>query len=265
MKRDICLIKELPRFDNSRANELLDVQKEIKANIEGHRKNIMMYMELLDFKHGMKILDVGCGLGLMPMELANQGAECIGLETVKEYASLLTSCGRYFKINSWGICGDACYLPFKDESFDAVMSKSFFEHVFDVDLALSEQVRVLKKGGRLIIMDGNFLCPKTLFDLLIRYPIRTKGKYGGIKWLLTKNEVRELYDGMFIGRDEDVKTVFWWKRRLRQLKNLKVLSVTTTYAYKNPDSILTRFFEPFLGAILAVAVKKSNLKEGTES
>lgn len=220
----------------------------------------MMYMELLDFKHGMKILDVGCGLGLMPMELANQGAECIGLETVKEYASLLTSCGQYFKINSWGTCGDACYLPFKDESFDAVMSQSFFEHVFDRDFALSEQVRVLKKGGRLIIRDGNFLSPKTLFDLLFRYPIRTKGKYGGLKWLLTKGKVRELYDGMFIGRDEDVKTVFWWKRKLRQYKKLRALKISTTYAYRNPNSILTRFFEPFLGGILVVAVKKSNVK-----
>ena len=60
----------------------------------------MMHIGLLDFKHEMKILDVGCGLGLMLMELANQGVECIGLETVKEYANLLTSCGRYFKINS---------------------------------------------------------------------------------------------------------------------------------------------------------------------
>lgn len=71
------------------------------------------------------------------------------------------------------------------------MSKSFFEHVTNINLAMNEQIRVLKRGGRLVIVQANFLNPFTLFDLLVKYPRRTKGEHGGIKWLFTKSKVRK--------------------------------------------------------------------------
>ena len=48
---------------------------------------------------------------------------------------------------------DALRLPFKDATFDAVVSGFLMRNVIDVHKALQEQYRVLKTGGRIVILD----------------------------------------------------------------------------------------------------------------
>jgi len=48
---------------------------------------------------------------------------------------------------------DALRLPFTDSSFDAVVSGFFMRNVIDLQKALQEQYRVLKKGGRIVVLD----------------------------------------------------------------------------------------------------------------
>jgi demethylmenaquinone methyltransferase/2-methoxy-6-polyprenyl-1,4-benzoquinol methylase len=48
---------------------------------------------------------------------------------------------------------DALCLPFSDLSFDAVVSGFLMRNVIDLQKALQEQYRVLKKGGRIVILD----------------------------------------------------------------------------------------------------------------
>lgn len=48
---------------------------------------------------------------------------------------------------------DAMNLPFSDDSFDAVMSGYLVRNVIDIKRTLSEQLRVLKPGGRIVILD----------------------------------------------------------------------------------------------------------------
>jgi len=56
----------------------------------------------------------------------------------------LQTSGSRFSLNFKGFHCDACKLPFKDGSFDAVMSFEFFEHVANTDQAIAEQLRLLK-------------------------------------------------------------------------------------------------------------------------
>lgn len=63
-------------------------------------------------------------------------------------------------LNVKGVYGDACDLPFENETFDVVMSYEFFEHVTDVNLAMKEQIRVLRSDGILVIAQANFLNDK---------------------------------------------------------------------------------------------------------
>jgi demethylmenaquinone methyltransferase/2-methoxy-6-polyprenyl-1,4-benzoquinol methylase len=48
---------------------------------------------------------------------------------------------------------DALHLPFDDSSFDAVVSGFLMRNVIDLQRALQEQYRVLKAGGRIVILD----------------------------------------------------------------------------------------------------------------
>jgi demethylmenaquinone methyltransferase/2-methoxy-6-polyprenyl-1,4-benzoquinol methylase len=71
---------------------------------------------------------------------------------------------------------DAMNLPFSDESFDAVMSGYLVRNVIDIKRTLSEQLRVLKPGGRIVILDTsppphNILRPFILAYLKFGIPL----------------------------------------------------------------------------------------------
>lgn len=203
---------------------------------------------------GAKVLEVACGTGFTLLELAQRGFRVTGLEFDPELCRLTNVGARHFNLDAGGVAGDACRLPFADGSFDAVYSRSFFEHVYDVDLALSEQCRILRKGGLLIISDSNLWNPRLLLDLLVFYPIRTRGAHGGLKWLLHKKKVhRNLYGYLALGRDEDAKTVRWWRRKLSARPDLVVLEATTSGQYLHPE--WPRFLHPFIGACQITAKK----------
>ena len=51
------------------------------------------------------------------------------------------------------VTGDAAELPFLNDSFDVVLSRLAFHHFPDVKQPFAEMVRVLKKGGRLVLID----------------------------------------------------------------------------------------------------------------
>lgn len=200
------------------------------------------------------VLDVGSWDGLLALELANKGFSVTGLEIHPGMCEITDLSAKRLELDARAVQGDACAIPFDDNSFGAVMSTNFFEHVYDVDLALSEQVRVLKPKGILIIEDGNITNPKLLFHLLIRRPIRTKGIRGPLKWLFTKGKVqRDLYGFLPEGRDEDVKTVWWWRGRIEKEESLRVLDCTTTAKYQHPS--VPRLMRFAIGQCLVVAEK----------
>jgi hypothetical protein len=135
------------------------------------------------------------------------------------------------------------------------MSRSFFEHVYDRELAMTEQIRVVRKGGLLLILDGNLLNPRLLLDLLVMYPLRTKGRHGGIVWLLTKRRVhRNLYGYLPRGRDEDVKTPRWWRRMIQSRTDCELVESGTSARYIHPE--WPRVLHPFLGSCHVVALKR---------
>jgi demethylmenaquinone methyltransferase/2-methoxy-6-polyprenyl-1,4-benzoquinol methylase len=74
---------------------------------------------------------------------------------------------------------DALNLPYVDASFDAVTAGYLIRNVYDIPRAFAEQLRVLKPGGRVVILDTsppphNLLRPFILIHL--KYVIPTLGK-----------------------------------------------------------------------------------------
>ena len=94
-----------------------------------------------------RVLDCGCANG----GLARYLTEEVGCEVSAFDISILNSQrtkGNALKCNS--LAATIEQLPFKDESFDVVIVGEILEHVLNIDISISECVRVLKKGGTLL-------------------------------------------------------------------------------------------------------------------
>ncbi|MDO8555707.1 MAG: class I SAM-dependent methyltransferase [Nanoarchaeota archaeon] len=110
-------------------------------------KREMLLLLLKKFSRpGAKILDVGCGTGVIASALAKNNA-VVGLDIS---AQALAFARKRDASISW-IKGDAQAVKFKPNSFDVVLASDVVEHVKDDVKALENMHRVLKPGGKVII------------------------------------------------------------------------------------------------------------------
>jgi ubiquinone/menaquinone biosynthesis C-methylase UbiE len=103
---------------------------------------------------GMKsILDVGSGAGQIIqhlLEFADRDAKITGVDLSHQ---MLRRARRRLKSDRPVlIAADMSALPFEDESFDGITCGYVLEHLPDVRLGLGELARVLKKGGRMLLL-----------------------------------------------------------------------------------------------------------------
>ena len=113
----------------------------------------------LDAQAGERILDVGCGTGLLLERLGRlaPAARLVGVDPVPE---MLALAHRRLPASAANLNEAAAErLPFEGGSFDAVVSASVFHYVRQPEVALAEMRRVLRPGGRLVLTDwsGEFL------------------------------------------------------------------------------------------------------------
>lgn len=109
--------------------------------------------ELFQPKHGMHVLDAGCGTGNFSMKMAALGATVDGIdlsEPMIAYAKKKAAASPYAEQLRFHV-GDLYTLPFPDNTFDAVLSMAAFEFIHDDLRALNEMMRVVKPGGRVLI------------------------------------------------------------------------------------------------------------------
>lgn len=98
------------------------------------------------------VLDIGAGLGFDSHRLAMRG----GRVTALEFSPLLAESGRInFPHIRW-IGGFSHFLPFADDSFDAVFCNAALHHMRDIPAAIAEALRVLRPGGTLITTCDSF-------------------------------------------------------------------------------------------------------------
>ena len=156
----------------------------------------------LDERHA-RVLDVGCGTGLMSARLSASGRRVCGVDLsagMIERARCRVQPGLEF------IQGDAECLPVASGDYDAVVNLISFHHYPNPSLALSEFRRVLRPGGRLVLI---------AFDRNSRY-IRLAQKtnrwvklIAGKSWQKTSAEVEELARAAGFARVE-VRAVPYW-------------------------------------------------------
>jgi SAM-dependent methyltransferase len=96
---------------------------------------------------GAKVLDVGCGTGVVGLTAARLGATVTGVDLTPELVAHAKENSELMGVPAEWLQGDAEALPLPDASFDFVVSQ--FGHMFAPrpDVAVREMLRVLKRGG----------------------------------------------------------------------------------------------------------------------
>lgn len=118
------------------------------------------------------LLDLGTGTGDLAREALTQFPQA--RVTAADFTLEMMRVGK--KNGSLNFSSaDALNLPFKDRTFDAVVSGFLMRNVTDVQQALKEQHRALKPGGRIVILDTtrpkkNLLSPFIRFHMHVVIP-----------------------------------------------------------------------------------------------
>ena len=96
---------------------------------------------------GQRVLDVGCGTGVVAVTAARQGARVTGLDLTPALLERARENSQIAGLSIEWQEGDVENLPFDDGTFDAVLSQ--FGHMFAPrpEVAIAEMLRVLKPGG----------------------------------------------------------------------------------------------------------------------
>lgn len=119
---------------------------------------------------GSRVLDVGCGAGILLPVLAPLCPELVGLEVAGEFVEASRQIVRRRGLRNVQIVqASADRMPFPDASFDVLVAVDLLHHLFELPACLADMQRVLKPGGRLIVYEPNKLNPMlALFSLLDR-------------------------------------------------------------------------------------------------
>ncbi len=102
--------------------------------------------ERFELSPGERLLEIGCGRGDFLAAFERIGLKVSGLD--RDLSTDETA--RILDIKHCDLTKDT--FPFADESFDVVYHKSVIEHVYDPLPLMQESLRVLKPGGKLIIL-----------------------------------------------------------------------------------------------------------------
>ena len=143
-------MSEIERLISGRFDELAGTAM-FPRDVSPDDFELRAVLEWLGDVRSRLILDLGCARGRFVRALSSSGAQVVGVDRSWELLrTALDSSG-----DSSFVLSTATRLPFADSIFDGVVCIEVIEHVPVLGAALSEIARVLKPGGRAIIIDKN--------------------------------------------------------------------------------------------------------------
>lgn len=143
---DPGLAREIRRsFDEASRDE-----EHFPSTIDPRIQHVQLLLKFFGDLADRQVLDVGCGKGRFARVLQerNPAAHVCGLDISEDMlASVPAGIGK--------VTGLMTELPFAASAFDCVYATESLEHAVEIDKAVAEMCRVLKPGGKLVIIDKN--------------------------------------------------------------------------------------------------------------
>lgn len=123
--------------------------------VEAHRYTKEWHIPIAaDFASagGLKVLEIGCGLGTDGAQFAEAGADYTGVDLTDAAVELARKRFELFDLKGKFQTADAENLNFEDNTFDLVYSHGVLHHTPETAQAIREIHRVLRPGGRAVVM-----------------------------------------------------------------------------------------------------------------
>jgi ubiquinone/menaquinone biosynthesis C-methylase UbiE len=127
----------------------------LTPDVVAQRERILQALALTTSE---RVLDIGSGPGLLAYDMAVAVGQTGRVSGVDISQAMVAMAGKRCSAEPWAefrIAG-ATELPYPNDDFDAAVSTQVYEYVRDVPAALAELHRVLRPGGRAIILDTDY-------------------------------------------------------------------------------------------------------------
>jgi ubiquinone/menaquinone biosynthesis C-methylase UbiE len=103
-----------------------------------------------------RVLDVGCGTGFLALRLAELGHIATGVDLSDQMIEQARGKAEQAALEIEFRVGDAAHLDSADEAYDLVVARHVIWNLPDPERGVTEWLRVLRPGGRLLLVEGKW-------------------------------------------------------------------------------------------------------------
>ena len=128
------------------------IKAELKSETAENWKNLIL--EYAPEKEHLEVLDVGCGPGFFEIMLGKEGHHVTGIDITENMIHEAKENVKAAGLSADLMTMDCHNLNFPDETFDMIICRNITWTLDDPQKAYKEWLRVLKKGGRLLVSDA---------------------------------------------------------------------------------------------------------------
>ena len=134
----------------------------IKDNVKEHFK---IKNDFEPFK-GLRILDVGCGGGLLSEPMARLGGKVMGIDASENNIKVAKSHLKKSNLKIEYLCSSHEKIIKKKEKFDVILNMEIVEHVDNLDLFIKKSSSLLKTNGLMFVATINRTLKSYLFAII---------------------------------------------------------------------------------------------------
>jgi ubiquinone biosynthesis O-methyltransferase len=153
--------KILANYKHIFDNEIKYYSKDITSSTSDYdlesesffRRANLKFKEKIGVVKNKKVLDVGCGIGLISFYLAKKGANVIGIDLSKKIIEFCKQEAKEKGLNVDFREMNAQVPDFEDASFDIIVGSRVVHHIPNIELFFKECKRLLKKKGYMVFIE----------------------------------------------------------------------------------------------------------------